>query len=407
MKIEDERSALAAWSNIAEPGDKWAGALRQQLGWRDSLQWVLAPFTLPDVAPPAGDATSDVGRAWRRLHRRYQERTSVLKPGADLKQLADLGGRLVIPGDAEWPQALNDLGEAAPPALWVLGANLKQGEVPPVSMVGARAATPYGGQVAAQMAYDLYRQGHTIVSGGAYGIDAAAHRGALDAARPSHPDSAERLAGTLPTVAVVCGGLAKLYPPGNAALFRRMLAEGGAIVAESPPSFRPARWRFLERNRLIAAWSPVTVIVEASARSGALATANRALDLGREVAAVPGPVTSAASAGPHLLITQGAALVDGAPAVSELAGGPATGEHTQQTQDTWLEKALKGVDPVARRTWQALPLLESAPAGSVARAAGIAGDEVGAALIALQLAGLATPESGAGGVRWRRSSIGA
>ena len=183
------------------------------------------------------------------------------------------------------------------------------------------------------------------------------------------------------------------------------------IVAEVPPRFRPARWRFLERNRLIAAWADVTVVPEAGLRSGALATANRALELGRDVGAVPGPITSFASAGPHSLIQHGAALVESARDVIELMVGVQSQPGERGTPDqprsnnpyapsVEVEAKLDGLGPVARRVYEALPATSSATTGSVVRAAGLSNEDVGGALLSLRLADLASRD----GEKWSRAS---
>lgn len=433
MNLEDEHVVAAAWSNIAEPGDRWAGALRRALGPRAALVWAMAPFSPPrrGVLGPGGEEGEGAFAGWRLAHKRWRMRLEVLDVRSDLEQLERLGGRLVIPSDKEWPQGLAHLEDREPPALWVIGeAPLSvKGAPAAISLVGARAATSYGVTIASQMAFDLVDAGHLILSGGAYGIDAAAHRGAMDAVtsratnggQSTDSGEAQLHAGnvtaarrpipitTVPpklpaTAAIVCGGLNNLYPPGNEEMFRSIVKGGGLLVAEVPPAFRPARWRFLERNRLIAAWSEVTVVVEAGLRSGALATANRALELGRDIGAVPGPVTSAASAGPHRLLQEGAALVTDAADVMALVGrmrGDDEDDHLQvgSSISRALNRKLERLEPINRRVWEALPLVATAELDSVARAAGVAHDEAGSSLLALQLAGLAQCEEG----RWGRT----
>jgi DNA processing protein len=171
-------------------------------------------------------------------------------------------------------------------------------------VVGARAATTYGCDVASSIAYELAERGVVVVSGAAYGIDGAAHRAALAAG------------GT--TVAVLSSGVDRAYPVGHEALLERIAAQG-AVVSEAPPGRHPSRARFLTRNRIIAAMSAGVVVVEAALRSGALNTAHWATQLSTHVMAVPGPVTSAMSAGPHrAVIDRGASLVTDAADVLEL-----------------------------------------------------------------------------------------
>jgi DNA processing protein len=221
---------------------------------------------------------------------------------AALVRAERLGARIVIPEDDEWPQPVRDLTrllgrpaehridrDVAPPlCLWVRGApRLDEALARSVAVVGARASTHYGEHVATTLAYELAEREWTIVSGGAHGIDAAAHRGALNA-------------GGL-TVAVLACGVDKPYPSGNTGLFDR-IADVGLLVSEWPPGSVPVRHRFLIRNRVIAAATRGTVVVEASARSGASQTLRRAIALGRRPMVVPGPVTSAMSVGCHELL---------------------------------------------------------------------------------------------------------
>ncbi len=224
--------------------------------------------------------------------------------GARLQRLTGAcGARFLMPSDAEWPGRLNDLSWSGkvgtfggePLGLWVLGeADLGQLCERSVSIVGARASTSYGEHVSAELAFDLAAHRHTVVSGGAYGIDSCAHRGALG--------------GSGKTVAVMAGGLAEFYPPGNAALIAEV-SRSGAVVSELPPDQAPSRAGFLIRNRIIAALSLATVIVEGAVRSGAQNTVSWALSLGRPVLATPGPVTSALSVTPHRLIRDGEAVL--------------------------------------------------------------------------------------------------
>lgn len=210
------------------------------------------------------------------------------------------GARFIIPGDDEWPACLADLDLAVvsqqggqPVGLWVRGAALT-GIAGGVAVVGARASSSYGGQVATTLAADLAADGRTIVSGVAFGIDAAAHRGALG------------VRGV--TVGVLASGIDIAYPSAHRELLKAML-ERGTIVSEQPPGARPTRYAFLARNRIIAAISGAVVVVEAAARSGAKNTASWASALGRPLLAVPGPVTSSLSSTPHRLIRDGEAIL--------------------------------------------------------------------------------------------------
>jgi DNA processing protein len=248
----------------------------------------------------AGEVPADLAAATRRA-------VAAADPQRDLDAVAALGGRLVCPGDEEWPEALDDLGDRRPLALWVRGpVSLRELAARAVAIVGSRAATPYGNQVAAELAVELGERGWSTVSGGAYGIDAAAHRGAL-------------AAGAL-TAAVLACGVDVSYPSGNRRLFDD-IADAGLLVSEWPPRSSPTRLRFLWRNRAIAALGRGTVVVEMGHRSGARRTCTEATRLGRYVMAMPGPVTSPVSVGCHgLLRSREAELVTSAREVLELVG---------------------------------------------------------------------------------------
>lgn len=211
--------------------------------------------------------------------------------------------RFIVPGDAEWPQSLDDLAAiepfreqaGVPLGLWIVGAgNLADVASQSVTIEGARAATAYGETVAAEIAGDLAAAGYSIISGGAYGVDAAAHRAAL--------------ASRTPTVVVLASGVDRAYPAAHSLLFDRVAATG-LVVSEVAPGQHPTRNRFLARSRILAALSQGTVLVEAAARSGALSTVRWANRLSRPTMAVPGPITSAQSYLPHRLISDGDALL--------------------------------------------------------------------------------------------------
>jgi DNA processing protein len=260
----------------------------------------------------AGDVPPGLASATRRA-------VEAADPQRDLDAVAGLGGRLVCPGDDEWPPGLDDLGGRRPLALWVRGAvSLRDLADRAVAIVGSRAATPYGNQVAAELAVELGERGWSTVSGGAYGIDAAAHRGAL-------------AAGT-PTAAVLACGVDVSYPSGNRRLFDD-IADAGLLVSEWPPGASPTRLRFLWRNRAIAALARGTVVVEMGHRSGARRTCTEAARLGRYVMAMPGPVTSAVSVGCHALLrSREAELVTSAREVLELVAR--IGEDTEPEPET-------------------------------------------------------------------------
>ncbi len=374
--------AAAAWSRLAEPGDAVAGALVRSVGAGAALGWLDAAQDQPargvaelverGVVAPGAAATlvRAVGR--------WQPRLAVLDPARELRVLGRLGGRVVLPGSPGWPASLEDLGDQTPFCLWVRGGPVDAGGA---AIVGARASTEYGNKVASDLAAGLADRGVSVVSGGAYGIDAAAHRGALAAGGAS--------------VAVLAGGVDRLYPAGNSRLLEA-LCDRGAVASEVPPGSVPSRVRFLQRNRLIAALTAVTVVVEAAWRSGALSTAGRAADLLRPVGAVPGPVTSAASAGCHrLLREQGAVCVTDAAEVAELVGG--AGDHLPPARDG-AARPEDGLAERERRLLDALPLRRGAGIASLSRAAGLGTQDTTTAAGMLELAGLAVRDADG----WRR-----
>lgn len=373
----------AWWSAIIEPGDVHAHALRHGLGEDEAYQWVMADRPGPLPSHIAGDkARQD---SWQQAWERWRPRALQARPDEDLGILEGLGGHLLIPDMSQWPHGMSRLGAEEPVTLWVLGRLPEQSSV---ALVGARAATQYGTRIASDIACDLAQDGISIVSGGAYGIDVAAHCGAL--------------AANAPTVAVMAGGVAELYPKAHEQVFARILASGGAIISESPPNWRPAKWRFLARNRIIAALSDAAVVVEAGRRSGALATARRAMELGIPVGAVPGPVGVEMAAGSNELIRNGATLIRHARDILELMG-PITSTLSEELFGAPVarDEGVEALPPAQRRVWEALPQRSNASLERLTRASGLSQREVLAALAGLELAGWVT--SNASG--WARRAL--
>jgi DNA processing protein len=302
-RLDEQRLARAALTYLAEPGDPALGALLAICEPAEVLAAIKAGM-LPGTGPGCGDTAASRAALERALGR-WRLRLPELPDDAGVVAASRDDIRLICPGDPEWPGGLDDLGRARPYALWLRGrSDLGGSSLRSVSMVGSRAATGYGTHVAGEIAADLGERGWTIVSGGAYGIDAAVHRGALVTQAI--------------TIAVLACGVDYPYPAGHADLFANIAAEG-LVVSEWPPGRRPARLRFLVRNRVIASLTSGTVVVEAGERSGALNTARHAAGLGRVLMAVPGPVTSAQSAGCHRLIRDwGATLVTRAADIIEM-----------------------------------------------------------------------------------------
>jgi DNA processing protein len=311
----------------------------------------------------------------------------------DLDLLHHRGGRLITPEDDEWPylafagfggfgaEELKKKPEGRPPlVLWALGpARLDELTLRSAAIVGTRACTAYGEYVAADLAAGLVEREVAVVSGGAYGIDGAAHRATL------------ACDGT--TLAVLAGGIDIPYPAGHSALLHR-IAGSGLLVTEYPPGVRPARHRFLTRNRLVAAFSGATVVVEAGLRSGAANTAAWARMMGRVVCAVPGPVTSAASAGSHELLRSGATLVSRADEVVEIVGR--CGELADQPAHPVTP--LDGLSDAEVAVYEALPGRGMRTVEEIAIASGLPPDRVLGPLAMLEIAGLVRRQEGCWGI---------
>jgi DNA processing protein len=323
------------------------------------------------------------------LMRHTKARRGIDRAAEDLDLLMRRGGRLITPDDDEWPAlAFTAFGSPAvgakpqgrpPMVLWAVGpARLDETAQRAAAVVGTRAASFYGEQVAADLATGLVERGVAVVSGGAYGIDGAAHRAAL---------AAEGV-----TVAVMAGGFDIPYPAGHSGLLHR-IGGHGLLVTEYPPGVRPARHRFLTRNRLVAALAGAAVVVEAGLRSGAANTAAWARALGRVVGAVPGPVTSSASTGCHALLRAGAEIVTRAEDIVELVGhiGELVPEEPRPAT------ALDGLSDVERLVFEALPGRGVATIDQVAVAAALEPAQILAPLVMLEVVGLAERHDG----RWR------
>lgn len=383
-RVAGERAALIAWSALAEPGDEDAGALVAALGAADALAWVAdaaGDLSAASVAL-AHRAGPDGARRAARAHERWWRRLDVAALPHEERAHA-VAARVLTRIDPEWPVALADLGDRQPFALYVIGpASLRDLWGSAVAVVGARSATAYGAHVAHELASSLASGGLAVMSGGAFGIDAAAHRGALAAG--GH------------TVAVMAGGIDRLYPAANEELLRRVAATT-AVVAEVPPGFAPHRSRFLARNRLIAA-AAGTVVVEAAHRSGALSTARHAAGLLRPVGAFPGPVTSASSSGCHALIRERVAeLVADAADVRELVGplGSTLAIGDGETPPTAVvgSRAVDFDSPAQRAAYDVTRNV-SKSLDEIASSAGLALRDAAAACAGLEARGLLDREAG-------------
>lgn len=310
---------------------------------------------------------------------------------SDLRQAQAVGARLVIPEDDEWPEAtmiafalVEGGARPAPLGLYVRGGRLPADQRGVVTVIGSRACTAYGKRCAMELSGELAAAGCLVVSGAAFGIDAVAHRGAIGAAGPAA------------TLAVLACGIDRAYPTANRELLDEIAAGGGAVVTEYPPGTTPARHRFLIRNRLIAAFGAVTVVVEAGRRSGTINTANVAQELNRVVMAVPGPVTSAMSMGCHeLLRREGVLLAADAKDVLEMLG-----KHDLAIRPAVPGRPTDSLAGDAAKVYEALPGRGTRTVWELAEESGVPGGDVMIALAELELIELATKE----GAQWRRAA---
>lgn len=358
---DDERQARAILTHLAEPATKNLVRLVERMGAVDALAAIRSG------APVAGRVSTQAddrhlgsddektlpSHSDGYLHS-WRARLPTTLP--DLEAWDDQGIRLVCPGDLEWPSQLDDLGDQRPLALWIRGEqNLRFGCLKSVAIVGSRSATAYGRHVAAEMAAELASRNWTVVSGGAFGIDAAAHRGAL---------AADGL-----TVAVFASGVDFFYPKANSNLFLEMVRDG-LVVSEVPPGVPPTRVRFLVRNRVIAALTRGTVVVEAALRSGSISTAGHARELNRAVMAVPGPVTSPISGGCHRLLREwpGTICVRDVEDVLD-AVGLIGDDLAPVRRGPTLDRDK--FDPTTRNVLDALPPKGAAPTAEIAVKAGL------------------------------------
>ncbi|MGY2704227.1 MULTISPECIES: DNA-processing protein DprA [unclassified Nocardioides] len=371
---DDDRLARIALSAVGEPGDPRLADLVTAHGALAVHDRLLGDHGIDDLqTDPAA-------------------RRSATDPQRTLADAARLGLRFLVPGDPEWPVQLDDLAAAAPLqrrggvplGLWVRGPARLDELVSSVAVVGSRSATTYGADVAADVAATVAETGRAVVSGAAFGIDQAGHRGAL--------------AGGGTTIAVLACGADRAYPAAHLQLIEHIAAHG-AVVSEALPGWAPTRLRFLARNRLIAGLTTGTVVVEAAVRSGALNTANWASRLNRHLLGVPGPVTSGPSQGVHQLIRSGAAtLVTSGAEVLEAVG--AVGEHLA-AEPRGRDRARDRLSTRQQQVLDAVPAVRPAPEASIARTAGLGLADVRGMLAVLAELGLVEQEQGG----WRLAAL--
>ncbi|MGW0158185.1 DNA-processing protein DprA [Mycobacterium sp. NPDC003323] len=368
---DEERRAWAYLSRVAEPPNRHLAAL------------------VADCGPVEAAAKIRAGREPEELREAVAARREIDRAAADLDNLDRRGGRLITPDDDEWPHlAFSVFGSSdvtqrasgrAPLVLWAVGpARLDEVAARSAAIVGTRACTAYGEHVTTDLAAGLAERDVAVISGGAYGIDGAAHRSALGV------DGV--------TVAVLACGVDVLYPAGQSSLLHR-ISGSGLLLSEYPPGERPTRYRFLTRNRLVAALAGATVVVEAGLRSGAANTAAWARVMGRVVGAVPGPVTSAASAGCHVLIKNKAELITRAEEIVEIVGR--IGELADEP-----DHPRKPLDDLSREetlVYEALPARGLRSVEQIAVDAGLPAEQVLGPLTLLEIAGLVERRDG----HWR------
>lgn len=366
ISVERAREVVAAagWSAIVEPGDGFGGYVRAALGAVESFELLMQGATTHAWLSRLDPAEHGIVDGLTDALARWRPRADPHIASRALVQGARWHQKLVLPGDDCWPDQLDDLGVNAPAALWVRGEPTRlSAATSSVAMVGSRAASEYGAHVTGELTERAVTEGIGVVSGGAFGIDAVAHKVAL-------------AAGGM-TVCVLAGGLDRFYPAAHHELISR-IATHGVVVAEVPSGVPPARWRFLMRNRVIAALTPATVVVEAGRRSGAINTAGHAAALGRGLGAVPGPITSGTSAGCHRLLRDyGADVVEGGDDLVRLVRG-----------DDGGSTELDAVGPAETRVLDALSRKQPRSPDRVAQLSGLSHEQTLAALGILSLSGL-------------------
>lgn len=395
------RLARANLCRLIEPGDLLGSLTVSVLGAEPTLHLICSgrePTTTEQQNVGEAAESSGVTARQRKLSEalsRWRTRLPQLGDTQMLQSLVRRGAGLIIPEDTAWPSQLDDLGAARPLALWFrLSAEHPDpyseaahrwphpGRI--VALVGSREMTDYGGRIAWDTAAELARSGVCVISGGAYGVDAAAHRGSMAGAA----------ADSWPALAVLAGGVDRFYPAGNEQLLHSIL-DHGLVLSEVAPGSAPTRHRFLQRNRVIAALSSAVVVVEARWRSGALSTAHRALDIGRPVGAVPGSVLSASSAGCHRLLrdTPTQVVTDAAEIMELVAAQNTVTVREDSAPTTALQRgrpepeqisAMDGLSDVERLIYDALPVRRVTTPSRLSQVAGLPIPQIFGGLTRLQ-----------------------
>lgn len=305
------REAFFTLAHLCEPGDPIINSALASFSPSEVIEQLLVGVLRPQSKP------------------RIAQRFSEFSLAKELDYSESIGAKFITRGEMGWPRQLDSLESEVPWVIWSLGsADFRMLSVKSLAIIGTRACTPYGRDIALRWAGELSCSGLTVVSGGALGIDIAAHSGALQTGNP--------------TLCVLAGGVQVRYPAANEHVFNKIV-DCGSILSESPPREHPRRQRFLTRNRIIAALTLGTLIVEASSRSGTVSTATRAQDMGRFVMGVPGSINSPQSEGVHTLITQ---------KVATFAPSPHEVMRIMNLQTREISKPVTALD------WRSLPQRE-------------------------------------------------
>ncbi len=367
-----EAFARATFSVLTEPGDQFAGALISATSAAEVLEFEVNNFSAAEVRDRLRSAGclqeleenfGDFFTSYAEARERWRPRLKLSEVVNALQIATNVRAKLITKASEHWPEQLADLQLATPHCLWIRSKNGASGLLQnSVAIVGSRISTSYGEWVTSEIVADCSARDLAIVSGGAYGIDAMAHRSALACGQN--------------TVAVMAGGIDRLYPSGNTSLLEKVI-DAGVLVAEQAPGASPTKWRFLQRNRLIAALGSATIVVEAGFRSGALNTVSHAKQIDRPIGVVPGAITSQSSAGCNKLIAEGL--------VSSICT-PTDAADLALGKQGWFQPELSGLGALETR---ALDAMTSKPSdsGKIAANAGLTHKELTIALGQLSLLG--------------------
>lgn len=376
--------ARAAWSTICEPGDGFAGALVSILGPAKMLHLLIRGLEFAAVEAELNDCGHSLYTLERfannpdylpEANDRWKSRLNAQSVLVALESIRQIGGEFLTPASSSWPQTLDDLEFHAPFGLWCRGRRELLDAELSMAIVGSRGVTDYGRRVTEDLTHAAALSGAVVISGGAIGVDAIAHQTALTTSSS--------------TIAVLAGGVDRLYPSVNHALLSRMTQEG-LVLSEVPPGVAPTKWRFLQRNRLIAVLGHSTLVTEANIRSGALSTARHAAALGRLIGAVPGPIDSPKSAGCN-------ALIEGE--LAELISGPESLKKLlPEAPDYSVGETLQGLSSFETRALDAIGF-SAQSIESICRESGLGRQEAKTALGQLEVLNLVVRR----GADWARA----